>query len=726
MSYYNTELHNLLLSKTNIDYLLDAIYNDFRVSARHRDKCRQFLVNTMLHHLSNPEMQFNPVGADEMQECIIYFNKLCYEDFLADLQYQYPGKNLARKPRPKPINREIETPVHLRQPPIPEVALDSESDDQEQFEEIIIIDEAEKDRLIREYTGSVNSNVVTPTLATPTTPTTSIPQHIRQEEFLNYLTNPEILRIFSMVVNLNQMNQSPDNSKSKDKHAMSNVSETISSDAKELTHLLDQQKKKSQKKIPTKIEEEEEDEISESDTDDDNDSDSDENEKSDSSSEEEKEKKEDNDDEDEIEEMREIQEIREEEKAAKQRKKEERRELSGKRDLATLRKALKARRTPQEQGTARPCTKASMAKSLPKAPTSKPSKTKPITETSTQAIKPTTTTSTEKVLKKPTKASTKETIPVDKNQEVKKIVAKIDLENPTEKQIPLLKQHLGELITEEAEHQRNNDKEALERVLQTKSQIRNLIKKIRNKCNDDAKLYEKKASESKQCKRETRRPTDDPNVEYWDLEIDASSNSRIMKEIFWASEDERKISEILLVDYYLPFNGNNVTRLNNIFGVHFNNNINRIVIPTGKYTINKLFNYITSKITFLKFTIDKSSIITIKNTLKLKFDLFTDGDNILPLLGFTETGYKDQISYTASQPFDITANEKLYFSLAGTSMEPIELKFDEEVKLDKILKSVPNGMNQKEIKLAFTNSVKQWYDFLTIFKICLKITYVSK
>jgi hypothetical protein len=72
----------------------------------------------------------------------------------------------------------------------------------------------------------------------------------------------------------------------------------------------------------------------------------------------------------------------------------------------------------------------------------------------------------------------------------------------------------------------------------------------------------------------------------------------------------------------------------------------------------------------------------------------------------------------------LDASESVTFSLAGTTIEPVNLEFGQEMVVNKILKKSRTGFNMKQMILNFTNKLGQHYDFIMPFKICFKITSI--
>ena len=217
----------------------------------------------------------------------------------------------------------------------------------------------------------------------------------------------------------------------------------------------------------------------------------------------------------------------------------------------------------------------------------------------------------------------------------------------------------------------------------------------------------------------------DDNIEDLDLQLDPTNDFNDLKNIIIKSKTDCKIVEINLISYYLPSNNNNVTRLNNKFSVFFNGKVSKILIPTMKYEIETLCNYISNQVTFLDIIINEDKTITITNKMNLKFDLLTDDDTVFSILGFTKkaSDLKNAVSYTGDKPYNIETN-KVFFSLSGTPMEPMEMTFDENITVNKILRKTKNGVSIRQLKLNFMDINEQFYDFIKPFNIRLQITYL--
>jgi hypothetical protein len=217
----------------------------------------------------------------------------------------------------------------------------------------------------------------------------------------------------------------------------------------------------------------------------------------------------------------------------------------------------------------------------------------------------------------------------------------------------------------------------------------------------------------------------DPSTEYLDLEIDPTNDYRDLKNILIKIKSDNKINEITLIDYYLPFNSNNITRFNNIFTVYMSDRTYRADIPPGLYSIQTLLSFIKGQINFLEFNISPDNIITITNTIGTKFDLQTGPDTVFPLLGFQHRSdsYVDKVAFIASVKYNIEANKKALFSLSGTSMKPMEMEFDQKIASDTILKKVRSGFNIRQLSLRFADELDYCYDFVMPLSICVRIVY---
>jgi len=265
----------------------------------------------------------------------------------------------------------------------------------------------------------------------------------------------------------------------------------------------------------------------------------------------------------------------------------------------------------------------------------------------------------------------------------------------------------------------------VEQIEQEKNAILNAVKVLKNDLEKEVKDNEKLLKGINISHARKRTENEGENIDYLDIVLDPTNDWNDWKKIEIKFKTDNKVMDITLVDYYVPFNGNNVTRFNNKFGVYFNNRFNRINIIPGKYEIDSLLEYIKNQVAYLEFNTNDNNIITIRNTLDKTFDLVPDQDSILPLLGFEDKSYKDSLFYSGKNPYNIASNEQVYFFLSGTTMEPLSLEFDKAVTINKSLKKTRNGVTMKHMILNFHNAIGQCYDFILPVKICFKITYAT-
>ncbi len=302
----------------------------------------------------------------------------------------------------------------------------------------------------------------------------------------------------------------------------------------------------------------------------------------------------------------------------------------------------------------------------------------------------------------------------------------IDLYNLTNETLPFVQQKIKELTEEKNRY-------ASEKNFKMAKEIEKERAKIMDAVNAHKQKIKKQANENKNnvnsmLLSNVKDPKKD-NVEILNLQFDPSNDYNDLKNIVINFNCDDKISEISLISYRLPLNPNNITRFNNKFIVYFNNKINKITIPPSNYDIKLLIDAIKTQANYLDFSISANNIITIKNTIGVKFDLMVEGDTVFPLLGFVgrSESYKDKLYYEASRPYDMDVNKKILFSLFGSTKDPVELEFDKEIIPQKpiILKKVARGIFMKQMQIKLTNSLDQCYDFIMPFKMCFSITYIK-
>jgi len=246
---------------------------------------------------------------------------------------------------------------------------------------------------------------------------------------------------------------------------------------------------------------------------------------------------------------------------------------------------------------------------------------------------------------------------------------------------------------------------------------------------DTSNQPKKKSKKSKKDSVKKRfEDESDPNVEYLDLEIDTSNDIKDIKNLTIKLNSNRKIQEIILVDYYLPFNSHNITRFNNTFGIVVGGKMMNIQIPPSTYSIQTLLGYLGNQLTFLNFSLGVDGIVTITNKMNIKFSLIQGENNILSTLGFRTKidSYSDKVSFVGSHPYNLDANKKIFFQLSSASMDPMELEFDKKITKECTIKKNRLGINLKHITMRFVDELERCYDFLMPFNICFKIIYLEK
>jgi len=289
----------------------------------------------------------------------------------------------------------------------------------------------------------------------------------------------------------------------------------------------------------------------------------------------------------------------------------------------------------------------------------------------------------------------------------------------TKETLPLIEKRINELVSLKNSQMEKKDLKMIEKIDEE-------IKQIKESVYTYKKDFEKTIKENNKYTNIVQKSSDDNIL---DLEIDPRKNHLDLKNIIVKPKSDEKIIEITLTKYFVPYNENNVTRFNNKFNIYFNNKLWQIVIPPSKYDIDTLLNYIKSQVTFLDFVVAENGCISIKNTMNVNFDLMVGDDTIFVLLGFEDkaSAYKDKMSYVGGKKYNMTANEKVFFSLTGTPMDPLLLEFDKPLDdLNISLRKSRAGINIKQLTLTFTDENGQFYDFLSPFNVCMKIINIVK
>lgn len=298
-----------------------------------------------------------------------------------------------------------------------------------------------------------------------------------------------------------------------------------------------------------------------------------------------------------------------------------------------------------------------------------------------------------------------------------------NLDDPlTLETLPLLEKEMKRLIDLKQKYVMEQNFSKVDDIDENK---RKIIAKISEFRNNQKKIKEEigmKVSKISQI-----RDSNNDNIEFLKLVIDPTEDFNDLKNIeIKIKNDERKMTEFSLVEYYLPANENNVTRFNNRFAIYCKQ-VYQVIIPPGKYDLQTLIDFIHGQIKIIEITVIEKNKVSIRNTVSMKFDLMVGDDTIYKLLGFdgrTEN-YRENLIYDADKPYNMDIGKQITFCLNGTSMEPIKLDTDKNVKIEKVLKKSKSGFPMKKMVLRFTNDLDQLYDFIMPLEICFKITYQS-
>jgi hypothetical protein len=775
MDYANI-LRSQLLSQTNIEFLTSMIFKNFKIGQQAIQKCVSIIIANLNRYLDNIETY--PQNNDQLIEAIDFLNKKCIEDFTAYLRTKYPSKNILRanitaQPVSQPINyqpvqpipqpvQSIPQPVQPVPQPVPMTLPKQPIQTSPINDDFVIITEEEKNRLLEKHKIKKQSNK-------DSDDSSNDPNKI-SNEFLSYLTNPMVLQMFNMMIT--QLNQSANPPKQTQvaydaildtdqvqklmaKPQVQSITappptkeEVVS--AKPLTKPLTktiakpvETAKVSSQSVEIKPQTKEVEKVQTKPQ-------TKEIEKVQTKSVENKTQIKPKD----------INSSRPQNKSQPESKSKSQSESKNKPpQLSQLKAKNRYQLKSQLRGQSKTDTK-SQSKTQTKTASKVPIQSVIEEESeeepneSNEPIEPENSDEIEEPIEEPVEEPTElNDEPIDEepveeeatnnyiddseqiedneptedpveSDEIVSGIETLDLSNGlTKDQLPIVEQTITNLVEVKNKFLAEHNMEMVERIDEEKQKIIEAVYAYKKQCELEAKENESKVKGMTLSKTKSK---DADNVEYLNLEFDPTNDYNDLKNIVIKFSDENKITDISLVSYFLPFNNNNVTRFNNKFMVYFNNRVNKIMIPPGKYEINSLLEYIKNQITFLEFSINENKIVTIKNTMNMKFDLMIDPDSIFVLLGFTGKldTYKDKLFYSGSVPYNITSNEKVYFSLSGSTMEPLLMEFGKEIQLNKSLKKSRAGISIRQMTLSFNNELGQCYDFIMPFKTFFKITYV--
>ncbi|AZL89311.1 ankyrin repeat protein [Megavirus baoshan] len=163
---YAEELYNNLLSDTNINYLLNIIITNYKISNNASHKCIKIIKNYLISYFNNIDRY--PKNNEELLQAINYLNQKCYDEFVQYLHQKYPNTNLMRVSNNRQDNNK--SLINTNNNELPNKLTDTP--------ELIIISEQEKNELLKKYKPK------------PTA-----------DDFLSYLMNPAVLQMFTMITN---------------------------------------------------------------------------------------------------------------------------------------------------------------------------------------------------------------------------------------------------------------------------------------------------------------------------------------------------------------------------------------------------------------------------------------------------------------------------------------------------------------------------------------------
>lgn len=174
---YQDLLRSQLLSKINIDFLMETIVANFRLSPRAINKCLSIITKYLESYLERIDRP--PQNKTELIEAIQYLNKKCFEDFADYLREKYPHGNIYRTP-PQPAVPTVTTVV-----PHPTVPIATNPE-----QSVIIIDSEQKDNILRSYGYESSENK-------PNNTKENKPSDTNET---NLFSDPMVLQIFQLLI----------------------------------------------------------------------------------------------------------------------------------------------------------------------------------------------------------------------------------------------------------------------------------------------------------------------------------------------------------------------------------------------------------------------------------------------------------------------------------------------------------------------------------------------
>lgn len=300
----------------------------------------------------------------------------------------------------------------------------------------------------------------------------------------------------------------------------------------------------------------------------------------------------------------------------------------------------------------------------------------------------------------------------------------IDLDNLDNRSLEILEKRAKDIVKLKRIYIKEKNVEKIKEIMEEQNQIINAInsQKIKTEL-ITSDLENKLQTFLTNCNKIS------DNVEELNLSFDPTGNYKDLENITINMEQDRKVKSISLVKYYVPYNSNNINRFNNRFSIRIDKKIIETYIPPGNYEIDSLFEFISGKISAIKFTIDKKSKnVIITNIMNNELELLVDlPHTVFPVLGFTEnnTNYRDCSTYVATTKYNLGANDKLYICIGGSSKDPQQIILNEKTTLAKphILKETSNGICMKKFNILLFDAMNVIYDITDVFELSLRITY---
>lgn len=184
-----------------------------------------------------------------------------------------------------------------------------------------------------------------------------------------------------------------------------------------------------------------------------------------------------------------------------------------------------------------------------------------------------------------------------------------------------------------------------------------------------------------------------------------------LKSITFKTNVEKKVKSIQLHKYFIPKNSCNVTNFTNNLTVYYNGEVIKHDLSPGHYSMAQIINSIQSAMPFLTVNVD-NDIVTFSSSSK--FDLLAHANSILPMLGFADSNSMNRLSHRAESPHNLHLNDSVFITLDRSTIDPIELNLDKEMKLDQpiILREPSKPIVIKDITVKLLDKLSHFYDLI--------------